>query len=129
MMADRRRVVQVLNKLFANAACHAPESTPIRVAAAPEGARVVVSVSDEGRGVAPELLPYLFRKHAEGRAGATAGHGLGLAICKGAGRSARRPHPGRERRRGPRHHVHLHASGGRGGRRRGARPRRRPAAF
>ena len=83
VMADRRRVVQVLNNLFANAARHAPESTPIRVAAARENAHVAISVSDEGRGVAPELLPHLFRKHAGGRAGATAGHGLGLAICKG----------------------------------------------
>ena len=79
--ADRRCVVQVLNNLFANAARHAPESTPIRVAAAYDNAHVAVSVSDEGRGVAAELLPHLFRKHAGGGAGA--GHGLGLAICKG----------------------------------------------
>ena len=83
VMSDRRRVVQVLNNLFANAARHAPESTPIRVVAAREDAHVAISVSDEGRGVAPELLPHLFRKHPGGRAGATAGHGLGLAICKG----------------------------------------------
>ena len=53
VMADRRRVVQVLNNLFANAARHAPESTPIRVAAARENAHVAISVSDEataGRG-------------------------------------------------------------------------------
>ena len=36
-----------------------------------------------GRGVAPELLPHLFRKHADAGSGAPAGHGLGLAICKG----------------------------------------------
>ena len=83
VMADRRRVVQVLNNLFANAARHAPESTPIRVAAVREDAHIAVSVSDEGRGVPPELLPHLFSKHAGGRAGATAGYGLGLAICKG----------------------------------------------
>ena len=83
MLADRRRVVQVLNNLFANAARHAPESTPIRVAAELENAHVAISFSDEGRGVAPELLPHLFRKHAGGRAGATAGYGFGLAICKG----------------------------------------------
>ena len=100
-MADRRRVVQVLNKLFANAAGHAPESTPIRVAAAPEGARVVVSVSDEGRGVAPELLPYLFRKHAEGRAGATAGHGTAAASGPRAPARAAAPRsPSRFRRPG-----------------------------
>ena len=81
--ADRRRIVQVLNNLFSNAAKHAPESSPIRVAALHENGHVAVSVSDEGRGVAPELLPHLFRKHTGVRAGATAGHGLGLAICKG----------------------------------------------
>ena len=80
-MADRRRIVQVLNNLFANAARHAPESSPIRVAAVREDGHVAVSVSDEGRGVAPELLPRLFDKHA--RAGSKAGYGLGLAICKG----------------------------------------------
>ena len=83
VLADRRRIVQVLNNLFANAARHAPESTPIRVAAVREDAHVAVSVSDEGSGVAPELLPHLFSKHAGARQGATAGHGLGLAISKG----------------------------------------------
>ena len=78
-MADRRRIVQVLNNLFANAARHAPESSSIRVSAVREDVHVAVSVADEGRGVAPERLAQLFNKHA----GAGAGHGLGLAICKG----------------------------------------------
>ena len=83
VMADRRRVVQVLNNLLANAARHAPESTPIRIAATREEAHVAVSVSDEGRGVAPERLPNLFSRSARAGRGATAGHGLGLAICRG----------------------------------------------
>ena len=83
VMADRRRIVQVLNNLLANAARHAPESTPIRVSAACEGAHVAVSVSDQGRGVAPERLPHLFRRHAAAAENAAAGHGLGLALCKG----------------------------------------------
>ena len=47
---------------------------------------VAVSVSDEGRGIAPELLPHLFRKYAGPAGGgerAVAGTGLGLIICKG----------------------------------------------
>ena len=80
-MADRRRIVQVLNNLFANAARAAPEPSPIRVSAALEDALVAVSVSDEGRGMAPEQLPRLFDKH--GQEGSKAGYGLGLAICKG----------------------------------------------
>ena len=64
VLADRQRIVQVLNNLFSNAARHAPESSPIRVAAERAGVHLAVSVSDEGRGVAPELLPHLFRKYA-----------------------------------------------------------------
>ena len=124
VMADRRRIVQVLNNLFANAARLAPESTPIRVAAVREDAHVAVSVSDEGSGVAPELLPHLFSKHSGGRPGTTAGHGLGLSISKGLVEA----HGGRIRaespRARPRRHVHLHAAGGRGGRRRNPASRR-----
>ena len=85
VMADRRRIVQVLNNLLCNAARHAPESSPIRVAAVRDGVHVAVSVRDEGRGVAPERLAHLFRKRA-GLAGGEEGRGaagLGLAICKG----------------------------------------------
>ena len=79
VMADRARVVHVL----ANAARHAPPS-PIRVAAALDGGHVELSVADEGRGVAPEELPHLFRKYAGRAPGAgSSGRDLGLTICKG----------------------------------------------
>ncbi|MXX16132.1 MAG: response regulator, partial [Gammaproteobacteria bacterium] len=87
VMADRERIVQVLNNLLSNAARHSPESTPIRVEAAHEGVHVEVSVCDWGRGMPPEMLAQLFRKHVA-LDGANAGGGigttgLGLAICKG----------------------------------------------
>ena len=82
VMADRQRVVQVLNNLLANAARYTPASSVIRVAAVREGEHVAFSVADDGEGVAPDLLPHLFRKNVGG-AGGTASHGLGLAICKG----------------------------------------------
>ena len=87
VMADRRRIVQVLNNLLSNAAQHSPESAPIRVSAACDGVHVAVSVSDEGKGLAPELLPHLFRKFAGAAEGVgkrtIEGTGLGLVICKG----------------------------------------------
>ena len=82
VLADRQRLVQVLNNLLANAARYAPETSPIRIAAIRDGVHVAVSVSDEGRGVAPERLPSLFRKYAGDGERGVAG-GLGLAICKG----------------------------------------------
>ena len=84
VMADRGRIVQVLNNLLANAARHSPETAPIRIGAQRDGMHVAVSVSDEGRGVAPERLPHLFRKYpAAGDGERGVGSGLGLAICKG----------------------------------------------
>ena len=87
VMADRRRIVQVLNNLFSNASLHAPETSPIRVAAVRDGVHVAIAVSDEGRGVAPERLPHLFRRHTgfsgEAGEGGLGSAGLGLAICRG----------------------------------------------
>ncbi len=94
VMADPRRIVQVLSNLFSNAAQHAPESSPIRVSAVRDGVYVAVSVSDEGKGIAPERMAHLFSKYPggagrTGEAGLTGvrqpgpGAGLGLAICKG----------------------------------------------
>ena len=84
VLADRQRIVQVLNNLLANAARHAPDTAAIRIAAERDGEHVAVSVSDEGRGIAPEHLGQLFRKYAAAgdREGGVGG-GLGLAICKG----------------------------------------------
>ena len=84
VMADRERIVQVLNNLLANAARHSPDSSPIRVAATLSGVHVAISVSDQGRGVPPDRLPHLFRKRAGGGGDPElGGYGLGLAICKG----------------------------------------------
>ncbi len=85
VMADRKRIVQVLNNLFSNAAKHSPQSFPIRVAAELKDFHVAISVSDKGKGVPPEMLPYLFRKYTRvgGSDRGIEGTGLGLAICKG----------------------------------------------
>ena len=85
VMADERRIVQVMNNLLSNAAMHSPESSRIRVDAQRDGVHVAISVTDEGRGVPPEVLPHLFQKHVSGGKGQPGirGAGLGLAICKG----------------------------------------------
>ena len=84
VLVDRQRIIQVLNNLLSNAARHSPESSPIRIVVGCEGIHVAVSVSDDGRGVAPKRLPYLFHKYAGAGSGERGlGGGLGLVICKG----------------------------------------------
>ena len=84
VLADRRRVAQVIGNLLTNASRHSPDSSAIRVSAARDGLDVEISVVDEGRGIPVERLPHLFRKFSreeeDDRGGDT---GLGLAICKG----------------------------------------------
>ena len=85
VLADRERIVQVLNNLLANAARAAPDSSPIRIGAEAEGVYVAVWVADEGRGMEPARLARLFARRSaspEG-VGRAPGCGLGLAICKG----------------------------------------------
>ena len=85
VLADRRRIEQVLSNLLTNAARYSPESSVIRVSAVLEGVHVAISVADDGMGVSPERLPYLFGKflRAEEDGWEGAGSGLGLAVCKG----------------------------------------------
>ena len=88
VLADRRRIVQVLVNLLTNAARHSPPGSAIRVSAARDGVHVAVSVIDQGRGIPAERLPHLFRKFSGADAGDRSWEpggstGLGLAICKG----------------------------------------------
>ena len=87
VMADHRRVVQVFENLLSNASRNSPEDSAIRVGAVRDGPNVVLSVADDGRGLAKDQLPHVFRKFtridADDQPGEIAGFGLGLAICKG----------------------------------------------
>ena len=84
VLADRRRVVQVINNLLSNASRNSPADSVIRVSAVQEGIHIAVSVTDVGRGVPAEQLPLLFRKFSQARSDGQGGDtGLGLAICKG----------------------------------------------
>jgi DNA-binding response OmpR family regulator/signal transduction histidine kinase len=86
VMADQRRVVQVLGNLLTNAARYSPESTAIRVMAEHEGVYVRFSVADDGVGIAADELPGIFRKFSRitgEDGGDRADSGLGLAIARG----------------------------------------------
>jgi PAS domain S-box-containing protein len=87
---DKGRLVQVLSNLLTNAAKYTSPGghLALRVATAKRsraGEDVVIQVSDDGRGIDPELLPHvfdLFRQGTQDRDRAEGGLGLGLAIVK-----------------------------------------------
>ena len=84
VMADRRRIVQVISNLLSNASKYSPESSIIRVSAVAEGTHIEISVADQGRGIPAEDVPLLFGKFSRrGDRDSTGDTGLGLAICKG----------------------------------------------
>ena len=87
VMADKRRIVQVLGNLLSNAVRYSPETSSIRLSGALLDDGVALSVADQGRGVEPERLPLLFRRFSpadgDGPNQDVMGSGLGLAICKG----------------------------------------------
>jgi two-component system nitrogen regulation sensor histidine kinase NtrY len=88
--ADREQLTQVLVNLVQNASLAAeqrarrsPERGPARVwirARREEGARVVISVADNGAGVDPSVRDRLFEPYVTTRKG-QGGTGLGLAIA------------------------------------------------
>ncbi|MXZ90400.1 MAG: response regulator [Chloroflexi bacterium] len=86
VMADRRRISQVLINLLSNAAANAPDGSLIQVTAVRDGIYLAVSVSDQGRGIPEDSMPFLFRKFSRIDNFLDIDHtgsGLGLAICKG----------------------------------------------
>lgn len=84
VQADETRVRQIINNLLYNALRHTPEGGLIVLQAREAGPMVQLSVSDTGRGIAPEALPSVFDRYFQGERGHrhAEGSGLGLSIVK-----------------------------------------------
>jgi CheY-like chemotaxis protein len=83
--ADRARMEQVFSNLLDNAIKFTPAGKRIIVGAAQEGDHAVLQVSDEGEGLAPELVDTAFGLFVQGERGldrAAGGLGVGLALVK-----------------------------------------------
>lgn len=80
---DAVLIERVLVNLLENAAKYTPAQTPITIEAHAETDSVVVAVNDQGPGLPSGREHAIFEKFERGRKeGATAGVGLGLAICR-----------------------------------------------
>lgn len=80
---DRKRVGQVISNLVGNALKFTPSGGTIRLGAAAESDRVVLSVEDTGKGIPHEHLARIFDRFWQPTGGRRDGVGLGLAIVKG----------------------------------------------
>jgi signal transduction histidine kinase len=86
VLADSRRIYQVLQNLLSNAVKYSPDGGRIELVAEVGARELVVSVRDTGLGMPRGELDRIFdRFHRIGgeRAQRIGGTGLGLAICKG----------------------------------------------
>ncbi len=82
---DLTRLDQIVSNLLNNAAKYTPRGGRIRLSAQRMGDEVVVSVRDNGIGIAPEMLPHVFELFSQvdlPREERQGGLGVGLALTK-----------------------------------------------
>jgi PAS domain S-box-containing protein len=85
VLADPLRVGQVLSNLLSNAMKYSPANTPIEVRVDPSGPQAVVSVHNEGEGIAVAERDRVFERFYRAETGLTSkagGVGLGLYIAR-----------------------------------------------
>ncbi len=85
VQGDAEKIGLVLSNLVSNAIKFTPEKGRIQIAARDRGYDILVSVSDNGVGIAPEDHERIFERFYQARAEHIAGHGgigIGLTIVK-----------------------------------------------
>lgn len=98
---DPNRLQQVFWNLLSNAIKFTPRGGRVQIILQRIDSHIEVSVADNGEGLAPEFLPYVFDRFVQADSSSTRGHGglgLGLAIVRQLvelhGGSARAESPG-----------------------------------
>jgi signal transduction histidine kinase/CheY-like chemotaxis protein len=82
---DPTRLQQVVWNLLSNAIKFTPEGGQVDVSLSAPDSHILLEVKDNGKGIAPEFLPYVFESFRQADASTTrkfGGLGLGLAICR-----------------------------------------------
>jgi PAS domain S-box-containing protein len=82
--ADEDRIDQVLFNLLSNAIKYSPQGGEIRISGHIRPEQVVVCVSDQGPGIAPEDIPHIFDRfyRSEEASRTSKGAGLGLFLTR-----------------------------------------------
>jgi PAS domain S-box-containing protein len=85
VLGDADRLQQVVWNLLANAIKFTPKGGRVQVALERVNSHVEIAVADNGQGISPETLPFIFERFQQGETGTARTHGglgLGLAIVK-----------------------------------------------
>jgi len=84
VMGDEARLEQVLSNLVSNAIKYSPQGGEIHISGQVRPAQVVVCISDQGPGVAPEDIPHIFDRfyRSSNAQRTTKGAGLGLYLAR-----------------------------------------------
>jgi PAS domain S-box-containing protein len=85
MAADGRRLQQVIWNLVHNAIKFTPDQGGVEVAVTRTSTSVQIRVTDNGQGISPDFLPYVFDRFRQADSSATRGAwglGIGLSIAK-----------------------------------------------
>jgi signal transduction histidine kinase len=82
VLADRERAIQVLSNLVGNAIKFASPGNEVELAVFKEGGLVRFVVADNGAGIPPEQLPFLFERFWRSESRGKSGAGLGLHIAR-----------------------------------------------
>ncbi|MEP7188798.1 MAG: ATP-binding protein [Roseiflexaceae bacterium] len=79
MIVDAMQIERVIVNVLTNALKFSPPDRPIIVKVFQQATEAIITITDQGMGIAAEDLPHLFEKHYRAQAvGQIAGNGLGL---------------------------------------------------
>ncbi len=84
--ADKDRILQVFTNLIGNALQYTREGGKVVVSAKKDKSEVSFSIKDNGIGISPDHLPYIFNRFYrtdKSRARVSGGSGIGLTIAQG----------------------------------------------
>jgi signal transduction histidine kinase len=78
---DKNRLTQVFSNLLTNAVKFTPEDGTISITAALIDQEIVVDVKDDGQGISPEFLPFVFERFRQDTSSISKNGGLGLGLA------------------------------------------------
>jgi signal transduction histidine kinase len=80
VVADARRIEQVVVNFVNNAIKYAPDSKEINISIAQDKGMARVSVTDKGPGISSEKIPFVFDRYFRGHSNASQYSGLGIGL-------------------------------------------------